>query len=154
MPVVLGIAFVIQAFFWWVSLGQTQRHRLGAGIVAVDAFFLACLVVLLVLLARFDRTAVGLILLLLATFSAVVAIFSRIYWGYGGPSNFTRPLTHLDSVYFALGTLSTAGSGTLAATSESARAIQTVQMAIDVPLTLIAVAAVIARFATQFRTRA
>lgn len=61
-------------------------------------------------------------------------------------ANFTHTLTRIDAVYFAVGTLSTAGTGTLAATSEAARALQTVEMLLGMVVLLAVVSAVVARF--------
>ena len=46
-------------------------------------------------------------------FSLILQLFSYIYWTYGTTKNFSVNLTHFDSFYFALGTLTTVGSGTI-----------------------------------------
>jgi voltage-gated potassium channel len=77
-----------------------------------------------------------------------VGVFSAIYWSYGTARNFGMPLTHLDAVYFTIGTLSTAGTGNIVATSELARALQSLQMLLDLGFLLIAVTLVIMRFSS------
>jgi Ion channel len=74
-----------------------------------------------------------------------VAIFSYLYWGYGTRANFNITLSHVDAIYFALGTLTTAGTGSIEATSETARTIQGAQMAIDIGLVLFAAGLIIGR---------
>jgi hypothetical protein len=79
----------------------------------------------------------------------VMEVFSSTYWSYGVPPNFNIPLTHLDAFYFMLGTLSTAGTGTINATSELARGLQAVQMAVDLGLVVFAVSLVVSRFVSS-----
>jgi hydrogenase maturation factor len=76
-------------------------------------------------------------------FSILVATFSTLYWNYGSAANFSVSLTRLDAVYFAIGTLTTAGTGTIAAISQTARGIQTVQMILDLVLVVFAVTLVL-----------
>jgi hypothetical protein len=59
-------------------------------------------------------------ILLAYTFSLVLPHFSYIYWSYGSLANFNVQLSHLDSFYFALGTLATAGTGNISAINETA----------------------------------
>jgi hypothetical protein len=55
-------------------------------------------------------------------------------------------LTHLDAIYFAVGTFSTAGTGNIVAISESARFIQTAEMIVGMVFVLLTVAAVVGRY--------
>jgi len=79
-------------------------------------------------------------------FSVLIAIFSYLYWNIGSTENFSIELTRLDAVYFTVGTLSTAGSGNITATSDAARAIQALQMAFDLGLVLFAIGIALNRF--------
>lgn len=102
------------------------------------------------------RTGVGLLRLtfsLVSVVSLLLANFSWYYWEYGGVGNFTRPLTHLDSVYFAVGHPSTAGTGSLSATSETAIALQTAQMVLGLGLALFAFGVVVARYTAPLRLK-
>lgn len=81
-----------------------------------------------------------------------VFVFSVIYWNFGSNENFNIRLTRLDSVYFTVGTLSTAGTGNLVAISELARTVQLVQMVLDLGFLLLAVTLVVTRLST-FRIR-
>jgi Ion channel len=150
----LAEQFGVQVLFWVVILAQTRRHNLPWWVIGLDIGLLAYNITSLALLAR--RAGVTLLRLalgLISVLSLLLANFSWFYWEAGGGSNFTAPLTHLDAVYFTVGTLSTAGTGTLSAVSQSARALQTAQMAIDLMLTLFAVSVVVSRFATPLRVR-
>ena len=96
----------------------------------------------------FHRFRPGLTALLLAyILSLLLQFFSYAYWSYGTTRNFSASLSHLDSFYFALGTLTTAGTGNIAATSETARGLQTLQMGLDVVIVGFALALVLARYA-------
>jgi hypothetical protein len=145
---------MVQTLFWTVTLSQTRRHAAAGFIIAVDVFLMLSGVAALVFMARtpvgVPRLAFGLV----SSVSLILANFSRFYWSYGGGSNFTRPLTHLDAVYFAVGTLSTAGTGNLAAAvSQTAVARQTAQMAVDIAFTVFAAGVVATRFAAPIRLR-
>ena len=83
-------------------------------------------------------------------FSLILQLFAYIYWTYGTTKNFSANLTHFDSLYFALGTLTTAGSSTITATSETARQIQALQMGLDLILIGFAVALILARYSNLF----
>jgi hypothetical protein len=78
-------------------------------------------------------------IILEGAFSVLIAAFAGLYWGYGTTSNFNIQLSHLDAIYFSIGTLTTAGTGNLVATSEIARSVQTVQMILDLLLIVFAV---------------
>jgi voltage-gated potassium channel len=77
-----------------------------------------------------------------------VCMFSLIYWAYGTSGNFTARLTHLDAIYFTMGTLSTAGTGSIVPISQLARGLQTLQMLLDLGFLLVAVTLVVGRLAT------
>ena len=83
--------------------------------------------------------------LIFTGFSLIMISFSFLYWAYGQPGNFNIWLSHLDAVYFTLGTLTTAGTGNIVATSETTRAIQSIQMAVDLGFTLLAVGILVSR---------
>jgi hypothetical protein len=63
--------------------------------------------------------------------SLIFTDFSMLYWLYGTNKNFTTTLSRLDSVYFALGTMTTAGTGSIAPASQLARGLVSAQMAVD-----------------------
>ena len=59
-----------------------------------------------------------------------VLLFAAAYVliGSGDPDAFTEPLSRLDAVYFTITVLATVGFGDIAAVSETARAVVTLQM--------------------------
>ena len=83
---------------------------------------------------------------LMYTFSLILQLFSYIYWSYGADGNFTTTLTHLDSFYFALGTLTTAGTGNIAPLNETTRGLQALQMGLDFALISFVVVLVLTRY--------
>lgn len=136
----------VQVLFWFVVLHLTQRHHLSAWTVALDAVLLLWGLVGLAAMALAGVRLPRLIFGLLSTLSLLLATFSWFYWEYGTTPNFSQPLTHLDSTYFALGTLTTAGTGTFVAKGETAIALQSAQMALNLILTLFVIGVVVARF--------
>lgn len=92
--------------------------------------------------ARFVRISTNFVLTLLF----VALLFSLLYWNYGTSRNFDHSLTHLDAIYFTLGTLTTAGTGNINATSDVARGIQLAQMTMDLALLVFAITLLMARW--------
>jgi Ion channel len=71
---------------------------------------------------------------------------------FGTHLNFSHSLTHLDAAYFMAGTLTTAGTGSLNAISETAQAIQFAQFCIDFLLVVLSVSLIGTR-CTEYRSR-
>ena len=67
--------------------------------------------------------------LFVLSFSVVYFLMER-----SAPQAFTEPMTRLDALYFTVTVLSTVGFGDIAASSEAARAVTTVQMVADLVL--------------------
>ena len=63
----------------------------------------------------------------------LIFMFASVYLllGHEGQGNFNESLNHVDGVYFAMTVFSTVGFGDIAATSETARMVVTVQMVLD-----------------------
>jgi Ion channel len=136
----------IHLWFWQFELtGRTGASTSYIVNGAVGQIFLGGIVPLVI--SFFYRFRPALTALFLAyLFSLVLQLFSYIYWTYGTTKNFSANLTHFDSFYFALGTLTTVGSGTITANSETARQIQAVQMGLDLLLIGFAVTVILARY--------
>jgi voltage-gated potassium channel len=64
-------------------------------------------------------------------FLLIVESFADLYWIMGTTANFSVELSRWGAIYFALGTLTTAGTGTIAPTSDFARALVSGQMLLD-----------------------
>lgn len=136
----------IHLWFWQFELtGRTAASPSYIVNGAVGQIFLGGIVPLII--SCFYRFRPALTALWLAyLFSLILQLFSYIYWTYGTTKNFSVNLTHFDSFYFALGTLTTVGSGTITANSETARQIQAVQMGLDLLLIGFAVTVILARY--------
>jgi hypothetical protein len=84
----------------------------------------------------------------MSVFFFLVGNFSYVYWSYGSTANFSVSLTRLDAIYFAIGTLTTAGTGNINATSELMRGIQALQMVLDLGLVVVALGVLVARLSS------
>jgi hypothetical protein len=84
----------------------------------------------------------------MSVFFFLVGNFSYVYWSFGSTANFSVSLTRLDAIYFAIGTLTTAGTGNINATSELMRGIQALQMVLDVGLVVVALGVLVARLSS------
>jgi hypothetical protein len=80
-------------------------------------------------LTAITALVVGLIALFVLSFSTVYYLMERT-----ASSSFTEAMTRLDALYFTVTVLSTVGFGDIAARSEVARAVTTVQMVGDLVL--------------------
>ena len=141
VALILGLAGSMPLY--WADFFDAQRSQFknGSQGVMVDVAIVASAIGLLIL----ARYALSILLAILYSFAALVGVFSQLYWGYGTSSNFSTQLTRLDAIYFAIGTLTTAGTGNINATSEFARGLQTIQMMLDLALIVFAVALVMPR---------
>lgn len=138
----------INLWFWQFSLtDRADRHPVPHWYIwnAVYQIVLTGIVPLIVLCFRRFRPVIT-ALFLAYMLSLVLQIFSYMYWAYGTTRNFNIRLSHLDSFYFALGTMTTAGTGNISAISETSRRLQTLQMGLDLVLIGFVVALVLARY--------
>ncbi len=81
--------------------------------------------------------------------SLIVTDFSMLYWLCGTSGNFSSTLSRLDSVYFALGTMTTAGTGSIAPVSQLARGLVSAQMAVDFVFLATVVSVAVTRLAER-----
>ena len=65
-----------------------------------------------------------------------IIVFAYVYvWlSNSDPANFTQPIDRLDGLYFVITVLTTTGFGDITAVSETARAVVTLQMLLDLAL--------------------
>jgi hypothetical protein len=79
------------------------------------------------------------------SFTLFVLVFAVTYYllNKNGTNVFTQPITRLDSLYFVVTVFGTVGFGDIAARSETARAIVTVQILGDILFVGVAVRAVV-----------
>ena len=131
-----------QPYLWLIFFTSHRSAFRGSEIIIVSV--LVAVTAIGILLTIGD-TAPGILLGLIYSLSALTFEFSALYWGYGETPNFSTGLTRLDAVYFSVGTLTTAGTGNISATSELARGLQTAQMVLDFALVVFAVAIVTPR---------
>jgi Ca2+/Na+ antiporter len=133
----------------WVQILTAHSRHSDSGVWFSVGFGVVVSAIMLALLLRATQaeriSRWGLAVLSTYALMATVFVFASLYWYNGEPPNFNQPLTHLDAIYFALGTLSTAGTGSLNATTEVTRAIQSVQMVVDLVLVLVAITMAVAR---------
>ena len=128
-----GILFVM---YFCLPLDQAFTDRT----LAVLAIALLIFVVLIALqtrtIGRSRYPRLTAITALAFSIPLFVLLFATTYFllGHSDPSAFTEPMTRLDSLYFTVTVLSTVGFGDIAAHSEAARAITTVQMIGDLIL--------------------
>lgn len=144
---VLGVTiFLIAA---WTLFFAVPHHRQAFPLIEVllwvVTFFLYFGALLLAVILR--ASTGRLFFWVIAGLLVFVLAFTQIYWRIGTSSDFTVPLSHLDALYFAVGTVSTAGTGNIYAMSQLARGTQTAEMLLGMVLILVLLAAVVGRLA-------
>lgn len=141
------LVWPVQLWFWQFRLTErtpVPHWYIWNAVVQIVLFGIIPLIV-----SCFYRFRPVLTALLVAyVLSLLLQLFSFMYWADGTTNNFSTRLSHLDAFYFALGTLTTAGTGDISAISETARGLQTLQMGFDLALIGFVVALVLARYAT------
>lgn len=132
--IAVAVLVVVEVGNWLLDFGITRRNGhddIGLYIaVALSAFLISTTIWLAVTNAPAGAIAIN----GLATISNVLALFTGVYYNIGGQGDFNHTLSHLDAVYVALGTATTAGTGDLVAKSQTARLVQTCQMGTDFAL--------------------
>lgn len=134
------------ALYWpinlWFSRFQlTERGTIGPGYIWNGVFQITVALVVLITVASAPPVPAGSqrpcahVLL----FAAAPAVLVHLL-GLRSTRNFSIRLSHLDAFYFALGTLTIAGTGNISAVSETARGIQVLQMGLALVLMLIVMA--------------
>jgi hypothetical protein len=140
---VLALVFlVLQGFLWISFLFQAHRKGIDVFIVVLNILLIGYVVCVLVYCTMAGVRIREVLVILVCTLSFIVVLCANWYWHYGTKENFTQPLTRLDAIYFAVGTFGTS-TGNILATSETARALQTIQMALDVAVVLFAIGMVV-----------
>lgn len=134
---------------YWIYFFFSDRSLYRGPFAVVSAIVIPALAIVMLITAR--NTIAAIAMSLLYTLLSTVFVFATLYWGYGSSSNFSVPLTRLDSIYFAVGTLSTAGTGNIAAISELSRELQLAQMILDFMLVVFAIALITPRLVEHFK---
>jgi hypothetical protein len=143
---VLAIA-IIQWVKFLLASKPVLQDPIDIGIIAISiATAIVSLIVMLIKRASGLSVAIMFVNAILATIGA----FAWIYWDSGSTVNFSIRLSHLDAVYFALGSLTT-GSGNVFARSEYSRTVQTVQLVFDLVLMGFAAGVVFGIFADYIK---
>ena len=153
VPNVLFLVAFLVFFPMAFGFGIATENTRAPGDVSLDSILWTVTIfgiVPLIGLLRAERfRPVLTALVLVYSFVFLLEIFTDLYWSNGTSKNFSIPLSHLDALYFALGTLTT-GTGNISAISETSRRIQTAQMGIDFLLIGFIVALLVARYSTLF----
>jgi len=127
----LAAVVITQLWLWFAFLRSRTAWDTGSlGPILLVISSLAG--VYWVIRAAWNREPVWLTsTLLLCIFSGIVLSFANMYWHYGTGQNFSITLSRLDAIYFALGTLTTAGTGAIYAKSQVVIGIVSWQIVID-----------------------
>lgn len=146
----LALDFLFQGILWLNLFAYTRGSFTGIRTIIPFAVAIVGLTYVLISVTRFG-SIMDIVADIITSLSVLVATFSTLYWNYGLLSNFTEQLTRLDAIYFTIGTLTTAGTGTISAVSQTARTLQGLQMVLDLGLIVFAVALAIAEISSRMQ---
>jgi Ion channel len=141
-----------QGALWFNLFVFNQGTFTGFYVIIPSVITIIGITYVLISITRFGSMP-EMALMVLLGFSSLVGNFSIIYWSYGTTGNFTEHLTRLDAIYFAVGTLTTAGTGNISAVSQLARGLQGLQMALDIGFIVFAVALAVAEISARMQRR-
>ena len=138
-PVVLATLSVsMQSIFWvyFLLLATRPINTLIVIVISIGAFVLSAQLTFssASLASKRDDDAMYnwyVAFLVANAFLLITVEFATLYWVIGTRPNFNPELSRWDATYFALGTLTTAGTGTIAPISDLARALVSGQMVVD-----------------------
>lgn len=138
------VGSVISQLGLWVGLWNStvREYPLSSAVVDFITLVFAAAGSMVFGLARIFQAAVVFFVL---TLSLLLVNSTATYWSLGGKAGvgFSERLTQLDALYFAVGTLTTAGTGSIDALSTKVRTYVTVQMGLDFLLVVVALAVII-----------
>ena len=140
---------VAQTFVWYYGFFRETKGSSNASLHVTSLLLVIVAIAFVFIAARSRLHILALLTFIGNTFAVLLFTFASIYLSIGSKANFNMPLTHLDAVYFAVGTLSTAGTGNIAAISETARTTQAWQMVLGLALVLFAVGIAINRISSS-----
>jgi voltage-gated potassium channel len=138
----------ILQLFVWVNFFSNRQYSIPFGAVGISIviFVLCQLIYYAIRIARGTKDFTWVMgFALLNAFLVLLVAFAGFYWRFGTTANFNVTLSRLDALYFALGTLSTAGTGSITPISQLARGLVSIQMILDLMLVAVATTIVIAR---------
>lgn len=151
-PVRLAGDIVFQGLLWSVFFFGRKGSLIGIAVVITFTMLVMIETYTLIRAAKLGNI-LDIAAELVVSISALMATFSTLYWNYGSDHNFTEQLTRIDAVYFTIGTLTTAGAGTISAVSQTARVLQSLQMILDMTLVVFAAALGLAAVWSQMQRR-
>jgi hypothetical protein len=144
---VSGLA--VSQFYSWIDFFSYSR-RTGFSFTPVGIFitlFVAAYTIYFTI--RIARNAKGFTwvscAVFLNAFLLLIVDFAGFYWRFGTAPNFNATLSRLDALYFTLGTLTTAGTGSITPESQLARGLVSIQMILDLMLVAVAATIIVAR---------
>lgn len=144
---------VLMLFYHWSLLFNSTRptslvDTQGAIATAVVAFLVAALATYVTAsVARMRYSNIYAVsAVAVYAFLLITVLFATLYWTIGTTAHFNIELSRIDAIYFALGTLTTAGTGSIAPTSHLARAFVSGQMILNLVFIAGALTIVIARW--------
>jgi ion channel len=148
---VLSLGVLVIAIIQWVKFLLSSKPALENPVdLGLITFSVATAIVSLIVMLMKRAGGLSVAIMFVNAVLVVIGAFAQLYWDSGNTVNFSTRLSHLDAVYFALGTLTT-GSGNIVAQSEYSRTIQTIQLVFDLVLMGFAAGVVFGIFADYIK---
>lgn len=146
VKLVLAVLIPVHVAFWVYYWASSDR----SGPIA-PAVLLACVPPMVVtiyamvaVLALRDRLWTVIVIVIAGL--DIMITFAKLYYDAGTTEHFTESLSHVGALFFALGMLTTAGTGTISPVSDAARIIVGIQMVLDLLYFGVAFVIAVSRF--------
>jgi hypothetical protein len=153
-PGVIVLLSLTQVGVWLAFLLSGRRGSLSIVTIVLTVVVIAFASYRVVFSAIHPTRSLGAVLYLAAhALSVLVADFAFIYWRSGTAANWGMPLSHLDALFLAVGTLTTAGAAGIVPHTEWARGMLAIQMVVDIVSVTLVTGLVISRLSVR-RARA
>lgn len=144
---------LLQVLSWINFASDGKPHGFSLVPDAIPVVLALPMLVLAIAIARGRWPLWAILTTAVIGISGLVSTFAGLYWNVGTRANWSPSLSHLDAIYVALGTLTTAGTSGVVPKTGTARALLTAQLGTEVLLVPILLGVIIAAF-TRNRAQA
>ncbi|WP_216893339.1 potassium channel family protein [Nocardia alni] len=146
VKVALAVLIPVHVAFWgyyWAGSDRSGPAAPSVLLACVPPTVITICAVAAVLALR-DRLWTVIVIMIAGL--DILVTFAKLYYDAGTTEHFTEPLSHVGALFFALGMLTTAGTGNISPISDPARIIVGIQMVLDLLYFGVALVIAVTRF--------
>jgi hypothetical protein len=136
----------VQVVFWIYFWATSARSGLSAPMVLVSCVPPTVVTIYAVATVMVIKDRLWTTVVIVFAAVDILITFSKLYYDAGTTRDFTEPLSHTGALYFSLGMLTTAGTGTISPVSDAAKTVVGIQMILDLLFFAVALVIAVTRF--------